>query len=173
MNEILDLLFKNHTRSVPKEPSRSVPEEPSKSVPEEPSRSVPKEPSISVLEKPTRSVPKEPSRSVPEEPTRSVPKEPSRSVLEEPTRSVPKELSRSVNPCYYRSVITWCKTSHSQLVVKKLNSISAKSFCEEIRQLILFVDEVKFNHPILNLLLDEMVSDVDMLRPRVLDIMAA
>nr|GEY66438.1 hypothetical protein [Tanacetum cinerariifolium] len=83
MNEILDLLFKDHTKSVPKEPSRSVPEEPS--------RLVPKEPSRSVLEEPTRSVPKEPSRSVPEEPTRSVPKEPSRSVPEEPTRSVPKE----------------------------------------------------------------------------------
>nr|GFA69777.1 integrase, catalytic region, zinc finger, CCHC-type, peptidase aspartic, catalytic [Tanacetum cinerariifolium] len=35
----LDLLFKDHTRSVPKEPSRSVPEEPSRSVPKEPSRS--------------------------------------------------------------------------------------------------------------------------------------
>nr|GEV52181.1 hypothetical protein [Tanacetum cinerariifolium] len=53
---------------------------------------------------------------------------------------------------------TRCKTSHSQLVDKKFNSFSAKSFSEEIRQLILCVDEVKFNHPILNLLFDEMAE---------------
>nr|GFA93936.1 hypothetical protein [Tanacetum cinerariifolium] len=33
------------------------------------------------------------------------------------------------------------KTSHSQLVGKKINSVPAKSFSEEIRQLILCVDE--------------------------------
>nr|GEX73173.1 hypothetical protein [Tanacetum cinerariifolium] len=51
------------------------------------------------------------------------------------------------------------KTSHSQLVDKKLNSFSAKSFSEEVRQLILCVDEVKFNYPIINLLFDEMISE--------------
>nr|GFA70788.1 hypothetical protein [Tanacetum cinerariifolium] len=128
------------------------------SVLKEPSRSVPKEPSRSVLKEPTRSVSEEPSRSVPEEPSRSVPKEPSRLVPEEPTRSVPKEPR---------------KTSHSQLVDKKFNSFSAKSFSEEVRQLIPCIDEVKFNHPIFNLLFDEMISDVDVFRPRVLDIIAA
>nr|GFB61589.1 hypothetical protein [Tanacetum cinerariifolium] len=65
------------------------------------------------------------------------------------------------------------KTSHSQLGGKKFNSVPTKGFSEEIRQLILCVDEVKLNHPILNLLFDEMISDVDVLRPRVLDIIAA
>nr|GFB53058.1 hypothetical protein [Tanacetum cinerariifolium] len=65
------------------------------------------------------------------------------------------------------------KTSHSWLVGKKFNSVPAKSFSEEIRQLILSVDEVKLNHPIFNLLFDEMISDIDVLRSRVLDIIAA
>nr|GFB75771.1 hypothetical protein [Tanacetum cinerariifolium] len=65
------------------------------------------------------------------------------------------------------------KTSHTQLGGKKLYSVPSKSFSEEIRQLILSVDEVKLNYPILNLLFDEMISDIDVLRPRVLDIIAA
>nr|GFD57316.1 hypothetical protein [Tanacetum cinerariifolium] len=67
----------------------------------------------------------------------------------------------------------WRKTSHAQLVDKKLNSISAGSFGKEICQLILYVDEVKFDHPILNMLLDKVVYDVDMVRLRLLDIIAA
>nr|GFA60751.1 hypothetical protein [Tanacetum cinerariifolium] len=55
-----------------------------------------------------------------------------------------------------------------QLVDKKLNSISAKSFFEEARQLILCVDIIKFDHPILNLLLDKVVSDVDIVGNKML-----
>nr|GFB77245.1 hypothetical protein [Tanacetum cinerariifolium] len=65
------------------------------------------------------------------------------------------------------------KTPHSQLVYKKFSSFSAKSFSEDIRQLILCIDKVKFDHPILNMLLDKVISDVDMLRPGMLDIVAA
>ncbi|GJV16923.1 hypothetical protein Tco_1362246 [Tanacetum coccineum] len=55
------------------------------------------------------------------------------------------------------------KTPHSQLVDQKFNSFSAKSFSEDVRQLILRIDKVKFNHPILNMLLDKVKSDVYML----------
>ncbi|GJX23627.1 hypothetical protein Tco_0228072 [Tanacetum coccineum] len=47
----------------------------------------------------------------------------------------------------------WRKTPHSQLVDKKFNSFSCEGFCEDVRQLILRIDKVKFNHPILNMLL--------------------
>nr|GFC59242.1 hypothetical protein [Tanacetum cinerariifolium] len=46
-------------------------------------------------------------------------------------------------------------------------------FPTDICQLVLPIDEIKFDYPILNLLLDKVVSDVDMLRPRVLYIIAA
>nr|GEZ14258.1 hypothetical protein [Tanacetum cinerariifolium] len=59
------------------------------------------------------------------------------------------------------------------LMDKKFNSFSAKSFSEDVRQLILRIDKVKFDHPILNMLLDKVISDVDMLRPGMLDIVAA
>ncbi|GJY42470.1 hypothetical protein Tco_0429740 [Tanacetum coccineum] len=55
------------------------------------------------------------------------------------------------------------KTPHSQLVDQKFNSFSAKSFSEDVRQLILRIDKVKFDHPILNMLLDKVKSDVYML----------
>ncbi|GKA84918.1 reverse transcriptase domain-containing protein [Tanacetum coccineum] len=47
------------------------------------------------------------------------------------------------------------KTPHSQLVDKKFNSFSAKSFSKDVRQLIFRIDKVKFGHTILNMLLDE------------------
>nr|GEU57709.1 hypothetical protein [Tanacetum cinerariifolium] len=40
------------------------------------------------------------------------------------------------------------KTSHAQLVDQKLNSFSAKSFGEDVRQLILRIDQIKFDHQI-------------------------
>nr|GEU47069.1 ribonuclease H-like domain, reverse transcriptase, RNA-dependent DNA polymerase [Tanacetum cinerariifolium] len=46
-----------------------------------------------------------------------------------------------------------------------------ESFGEEIRQLVRRIDEIKFDHPILNMLLDKVVSDFDMLRLRVLDLL--
>nr|GEV71856.1 retrovirus-related Pol polyprotein from transposon TNT 1-94 [Tanacetum cinerariifolium] len=57
----------------------------------------------------------------------------------------------------------WHKTSHAQLVDQKLNSFSAKSFGEDVRPLILRIDKIKFDHTILNMLLDKVISDVDML----------
>ncbi|GKD23955.1 hypothetical protein Tco_1225658, partial [Tanacetum coccineum] len=65
------------------------------------------------------------------------------------------------------------KTPHYQLVDKKFNSFSCKGFREDVRQLILRIDKVKFNHPILNLLLDKVKSNVYMLRPGMLNIAAA
>ncbi|GJV30843.1 hypothetical protein Tco_1391243 [Tanacetum coccineum] len=55
------------------------------------------------------------------------------------------------------------KTPHSQLVDQKFNYFSAKSFSEDVRQLTLCIDKVKFDHPILNTLLDKVKSDVYML----------
>ncbi|GJS78800.1 hypothetical protein Tco_0728681 [Tanacetum coccineum] len=55
-----------------------------------------------------------------------------------------------------------CKTPHSQLVDKKFNAFSAKGFSEDVRQLILRIDKVKFYYSILNLLFDEVESDVTM-----------
>nr|GEZ14669.1 hypothetical protein [Tanacetum cinerariifolium] len=55
------------------------------------------------------------------------------------------------------------KTLHAQLVDQKLNPFSAKSFGEDVRQLILRIDKIKFDHSILNMLLDKVISDVDIL----------
>ncbi|GKC97093.1 hypothetical protein Tco_1162535, partial [Tanacetum coccineum] len=65
------------------------------------------------------------------------------------------------------------KTPHSQLVDKKFNSFSAKSFSEDVRQLIFRIDKVKFDHTILNMLLDEVKPDVYMLGSGMLNIVAA
>ncbi|GJV73215.1 hypothetical protein Tco_1493210, partial [Tanacetum coccineum] len=59
------------------------------------------------------------------------------------------------------------------LVQSKRLCCDAEGFCEDIRQLILRIDKVKFNHPILNMLLDKVKSDVYMIRPRMLNIVAA
>nr|GEZ69677.1 hypothetical protein [Tanacetum cinerariifolium] len=53
------------------------------------------------------------------------------------------------------------KTLHAQLVDQKLNSFFAKSFSEDVCQLILNIEKIKFDHPILNMLLDKVISDVD------------
>nr|GEY05040.1 hypothetical protein [Tanacetum cinerariifolium] len=52
--------------------------------------------------------------------------------------------------------------SNSKVRQSRAKAVVAKSFSEEIRQPILRVDEIKFDHPILNLLRDKVVSDVDM-----------
>ncbi|GJR85581.1 receptor-like protein EIX2 [Tanacetum coccineum] len=65
------------------------------------------------------------------------------------------------------------KTSHSQLVDQKFNSISAKSFSEDVCQLILRIDKVKFDHPILNMLLDKVKFDVYMHGSGMLNVVAA
>ncbi|GJT10134.1 hypothetical protein Tco_0857176 [Tanacetum coccineum] len=45
--------------------------------------------------------------------------------------------------------------------------------CEYVRKLIIRRHEVQFNHALFNLLSNEMVSDVNVLGPGVLDIVAA
>ncbi|GKE42723.1 hypothetical protein Tco_1470007 [Tanacetum coccineum] len=65
------------------------------------------------------------------------------------------------------------KTSHSQLVDQKFNSISTKSFSEDVCQLILRIDKVKFDYPILNMLLDKVKSGVYMLGYGMLNVVAA
>ncbi|GKD55488.1 hypothetical protein Tco_1288875, partial [Tanacetum coccineum] len=74
--------------------------------------------------------------------------------------------------CGDREKSFWRKTPHSQLVDKIFNSFSCEGFCEDVCQLILRIDKVKFNHPILNMLLDKVKSDVYMLRPGMLNIVA-
>ncbi|GJV43261.1 hypothetical protein Tco_1427797 [Tanacetum coccineum] len=69
--------------------------------------------------------------------------------------------------------VSVCKTSHSQLVDQKFNSFSAKGFSEDVRQLILRSDKIKFDHPFLNMLLDKVKSNIDMLQPGMLNIVAA
>ncbi|GKD05578.1 hypothetical protein Tco_1180552, partial [Tanacetum coccineum] len=64
------------------------------------------------------------------------------------------------------------KTPHSQLVDKKFNSFSAKSFSKDVRPLILRIDKVKFNYTIFNMLLDEVKSDVYMLGSGMLNVVA-
>ncbi|GKD59137.1 hypothetical protein Tco_1296646 [Tanacetum coccineum] len=65
------------------------------------------------------------------------------------------------------------KTSHSQLVDQKFNSFSTNSFSEDVCQLILRIDKVKFDHLILNMLLDKVKSDVYMLGSGMLNVVAA
>ncbi|GJS15813.1 hypothetical protein Tco_0410285 [Tanacetum coccineum] len=65
------------------------------------------------------------------------------------------------------------KTSYSQLVDHKFNSFSAKRFSEDVCQLILRIDKVKFDHPIFNMLLDKVESDVYMLGSGMLNVVAA
>ncbi|GJX59512.1 hypothetical protein Tco_0290902 [Tanacetum coccineum] len=50
------------------------------------------------------------------------------------------------------------KTPLFTVVDQKFNSFLAKSFSEDVRQLILHIDKVKFDHPILNMLLDKVKS---------------
>ncbi|GKG18431.1 hypothetical protein Tco_0372729, partial [Tanacetum coccineum] len=65
------------------------------------------------------------------------------------------------------------KTLHSQFVDQKFNSFSAKSFSEDVCQLILRIEKVKFDHPILNMLIAKVKSDVYMLGSGMLNVVAA
>ncbi|GKB33478.1 hypothetical protein Tco_0872879, partial [Tanacetum coccineum] len=59
------------------------------------------------------------------------------------------------------------------LLIRNSILISAKSFSEDVCQLILRIDKVKFDHPILNMLLDKVKSDVYMLGSGMLNVVAA
>ncbi|GKB18456.1 hypothetical protein Tco_0852379, partial [Tanacetum coccineum] len=65
------------------------------------------------------------------------------------------------------------KTSHTQLVDQKFNSFSAKCFSEDVCQLILCIDKVKLYYSILNLLFDEVESDVNKFGSIMLNVVAA
>ncbi|GJX53137.1 hypothetical protein Tco_0281506, partial [Tanacetum coccineum] len=67
----------------------------------------------------------------------------------------------------------WLHTLHVKPWENELESFSGQRLSENVRQLILSPHEIQFNHSILNLLSNEMMSNVDVFSPRMLDIVAA
>ncbi|GJU17019.1 hypothetical protein Tco_1144985 [Tanacetum coccineum] len=86
--------------------------------------------------------------------------------------SSPLFIANCFNAGYLKMVVKSLrrKTLHSQLVDQKFDSISAKSFSEDVCQLIFRIDKVNFDHPILNMLLDKVKSDVYMLGSGMLNV---
>ncbi|GKB28040.1 hypothetical protein Tco_0867441, partial [Tanacetum coccineum] len=64
-------------------------------------------------------------------------------------------------------------TLHAKLRENEFKSFSGQCLSEYIRQLILCPHEIQLNHSLLHLFSDEMMSDVDVFRPGVLDVVAA
>ncbi|GJU22710.1 hypothetical protein Tco_1156052 [Tanacetum coccineum] len=67
----------------------------------------------------------------------------------------------------------WLHTLHAKPRENEFKSFSGQCLSEYIRQLILCPHETQLNHSLLHLFSDEMMSDVDVLRPGVLDVVAA
>ncbi|GJU03869.1 hypothetical protein Tco_1114207 [Tanacetum coccineum] len=63
--------------------------------------------------------------------------------------------------------------SYSKLVDEKVKSFLSQCLGKDICQLILYSDKVEFNHLIFHLLLDEVISDVNMLGSGVLEVVTA
>ncbi|GKE47030.1 hypothetical protein Tco_1478288 [Tanacetum coccineum] len=66
----------------------------------------------------------------------------------------------------------WLHTLHAKPWENESELFSGQCLSEDIRQLILCPYEMQVNHSILYLFSNEMMSDVDVFRPRVLDIVA-
>ncbi|GJY73234.1 hypothetical protein Tco_0477665 [Tanacetum coccineum] len=64
-------------------------------------------------------------------------------------------------------------TLHAKPRENEFESLSGKCLSEDIRQLILCPLKIQLNHSIFYLFSNEMMSDVDVFRPEVLDIVAA
>ncbi|GKG20157.1 hypothetical protein Tco_0379958, partial [Tanacetum coccineum] len=64
-------------------------------------------------------------------------------------------------------------TLHAKPRENEFESFSGQRLSEYIRQLILCPHEIQLNHSFFYLLSDEMMSDVDVFRPRVLNVVAA
>nr|GFA24412.1 retrovirus-related Pol polyprotein from transposon TNT 1-94 [Tanacetum cinerariifolium] len=86
---------------------------------------------------------------------------------------------KAVDPSHYRGMIGTI-LSNSQSCGQKDLSVSKRNrqsgtmgFGEDVRQLILRINKIKFDHPIFNMFLDKVIFEVDMLRPGMLDIVPA
>ncbi|GKE25199.1 hypothetical protein Tco_1436711, partial [Tanacetum coccineum] len=64
-------------------------------------------------------------------------------------------------------------TLHAKLWENEFESLSRQFLSEDVCQLILYPHEIQLNHSILDLFSNEMMSDVDVFRPRVLDVVVA
>ncbi|GJT67794.1 hypothetical protein Tco_1019274 [Tanacetum coccineum] len=67
----------------------------------------------------------------------------------------------------------WLHTLHAKPRENEFESFSGQCLSEYIRQLILCPHEIQLNHSLFHLFSDEMMSDVDVFRPGVLDVVAA
>ncbi|GKD85751.1 hypothetical protein Tco_1356905 [Tanacetum coccineum] len=67
----------------------------------------------------------------------------------------------------------WLHTLHAKPLENEFKSFSGQWLSESIRQLILCPHEIQLNHSLLHLFSDEMMSNVDVFRPGVLDVVAA
>ncbi|GJX69356.1 hypothetical protein Tco_0305083, partial [Tanacetum coccineum] len=67
----------------------------------------------------------------------------------------------------------WLHTLHAKPRENEFESFSGQCLSKYIRQLILCPYEIQLNHSLFHLFSDEMMSDVDVFRPGVLDIVAA
>ncbi|GKF02719.1 hypothetical protein Tco_0029642, partial [Tanacetum coccineum] len=66
----------------------------------------------------------------------------------------------------------WLHTLHAKPRENEFELFSRQFLSEYIRQLILCPHEIQLNHSFFHLFSDEMMSDVDVFRPGVLDIVA-
>ncbi|GJZ54096.1 hypothetical protein Tco_0608981 [Tanacetum coccineum] len=67
----------------------------------------------------------------------------------------------------------WLHTLHAKPQENEFESFSGQCLSEYIRQLILYTHEIQLKHSLFHLFSDEMMSDVDVFRPGVLDVVAA
>ncbi|GJZ67487.1 hypothetical protein Tco_0630727 [Tanacetum coccineum] len=67
----------------------------------------------------------------------------------------------------------WRHTFHAKPWENEFESCSGQCLSKYVRQLILCPHEIQLNHSIFHLFFDEMMSDVDVFRPGVLDVVAA
>ncbi|GJT02182.1 hypothetical protein Tco_0823351 [Tanacetum coccineum] len=67
----------------------------------------------------------------------------------------------------------WLHTLHAKPWENEFKSFSGQRLSEYIRQLILCPHEIQLNHSFFHLFSDEMMSDVDVFRPGVLNVVAA
>ncbi|GJX19455.1 hypothetical protein Tco_0222132 [Tanacetum coccineum] len=67
----------------------------------------------------------------------------------------------------------WLHTLHAKPRENEFESFSGQCLSEYIRQLILCPHEIQLNHSLFHLFSDEMMSDVDVFRPGVLDVVVA
>ncbi|GKA06048.1 hypothetical protein Tco_0685168 [Tanacetum coccineum] len=67
----------------------------------------------------------------------------------------------------------WLHTLHAKPWENEFESFYGQCLCEYIRQLILCPHEIQLNHSLFHLFSDEIMSDADVFKPGVLDVVAA